>query len=141
LEAFAITLGLFWFAWTNSPSTNSVFSVMAGAPFDLAWFSLFFTATNYLIDAYGVFSAPFVFSTDKDALSEIQRRTTGPPHTSLQNWKWETGARRGHLGSCIILSCTYNARQSESQHSSSSGLEIYLVRDNKTRWNSWHSHG
>jgi hypothetical protein len=55
--AIAVPVGLFWFAWTNSPSIHWISPVLAGVPFGFGFCILFLVVTNYLIDAYTVFAA------------------------------------------------------------------------------------
>lgn len=53
----ALPIGLFWFAWTNSPSIHWMASVAAGVPFGFGLVLVFLSVFNYLIDAYTIFSA------------------------------------------------------------------------------------
>ncbi|KJZ69078.1 hypothetical protein HIM_11528 [Hirsutella minnesotensis 3608] len=53
----ALPIGLFWFAWTNSPSVHWMASVAAGAPFGFGMVLVFISILNYLIDAYTIFAA------------------------------------------------------------------------------------
>jgi len=55
--AVAIPIGMFWFAWTNSPSISWVSPVVAGAPFGFGLVLVFLAVTTYLIDAYTIFAA------------------------------------------------------------------------------------
>lgn len=72
--AAVLPLGLFWFAWTNSPEIHWIVCVIATAPFgEYAGLALlgnglmsvlgfgmvivFLSCTNYLIDAYTIFAA------------------------------------------------------------------------------------
>ena len=57
LGAVAIPIGLFWFAWTNSPSIHWIVSIMAGAPFGFGMVLVFLSIMNYLIDAYVIYAA------------------------------------------------------------------------------------
>jgi hypothetical protein len=50
-------VGLFWFAWTNSPSIHWIVSIMAGAPFGFGMVLVFLYIMNYLIDAYLIYAA------------------------------------------------------------------------------------
>ncbi|PGH17446.1 hypothetical protein AJ80_04816 [Polytolypa hystricis UAMH7299] len=52
-----IPIGLFWFAWTNSPSVHWMASIAAGVPFGLGMVLVFLTIMNYLIDAYTIYAA------------------------------------------------------------------------------------
>ena len=55
--AIAIPIGMFWFAWTNSPSVHWISPVAAGAPFGFGMTMVFLSITSYLIDAYTIFAA------------------------------------------------------------------------------------
>jgi multidrug resistance protein len=55
--AIALPIGLFWFAWTNSPSIHWMASIAAGAPFGFGLVLVFLSVFNYLIDAYTIYSA------------------------------------------------------------------------------------
>lgn len=53
----SLPIGLFWFAWTNSPSVHWMASVAAGAPFGFGMVLVFLSVFNYLIDSYTIFAA------------------------------------------------------------------------------------
>ena len=53
----AVPIGLFWFAWTNSPSIHWIVSILAGVPFGFGMVLIFLGMMNYLIDAYTIFAA------------------------------------------------------------------------------------
>ncbi|KAF1989397.1 synaptic vesicle transporter [Aulographum hederae CBS 113979] len=53
----ALPIGLFWFAWTNSPELPWAASVAAGIPFGFGMVLVFLGVMNYLIDAYTIFAA------------------------------------------------------------------------------------
>ncbi|KAJ5666789.1 hypothetical protein N7462_011198 [Penicillium macrosclerotiorum] len=53
----ALPVGLFWFAWTNSPSIHWMASISAGAPFGFGMVLVFLSVFNYLIDSYTIFAA------------------------------------------------------------------------------------
>lgn len=57
IGSIAMPVGLFWFAWTNSPSTHWIVSIAAGAPFGFGMVLVFLSIMNYLIDAYLIFAA------------------------------------------------------------------------------------
>ncbi|RDW92645.1 hypothetical protein BP5796_02039 [Coleophoma crateriformis] len=57
IGAIAIPIGLFWFAWTNSPSIHWISCIAAGAPFGFGMVMVFLAITNYLIDSYTIFAA------------------------------------------------------------------------------------
>ncbi|OJD17080.1 hypothetical protein AJ78_02780 [Emergomyces pasteurianus Ep9510] len=53
----SIPIGLFWFAWTNSPSVHFLASIAAGIPFGLGMVLVFLGVINYLIDSYTIYAA------------------------------------------------------------------------------------
>ncbi|WPG99602.1 synaptic vesicle transporter [Acrodontium crateriforme] len=53
----SISIGLFWFAWTNSPSIHYLVSIAAGIPFGFGMVLVFLGIMNYLIDSYTIFAA------------------------------------------------------------------------------------
>lgn len=57
LASLALPAGLFWFAWTNSPSIHWMVSIAAGVPFGFGMVLVFLSVFNYLIDAYTIFAA------------------------------------------------------------------------------------
>lgn len=57
IGAFALPIGIFWFAWTNGPSVHWMASVAAGAPFGFGMVLMFLSITNYLVDSYTIFAA------------------------------------------------------------------------------------
>jgi hypothetical protein len=57
LGGVTVSIGLFWFAWTNSPSIHWIASIAAGVPFGFGILLLFLAIINYLIDAYTIFAA------------------------------------------------------------------------------------
>ena len=57
IGAVSIVVGLFWFAWTNSPSLPWAASVAAGIPFGFGMVLVFLSIFNYLIDSYVIFAA------------------------------------------------------------------------------------
>ncbi|KAJ5792503.1 bicyclomycin resistance protein [Penicillium pulvis] len=56
-SAVAIPIGLFWFAWTNSPSIHWLCSVAALVPFGFGLLLIYMGIVNYLIDSYTIYSA------------------------------------------------------------------------------------
>ncbi|KAL9040897.1 MAG: hypothetical protein Q9214_004306, partial [Letrouitia sp. 1 TL-2023] len=52
-----LPLGLFVFAWTNSPRIPWIVSVIFTAPFGFGMVVLFLSISNYLIDAYTIYAA------------------------------------------------------------------------------------
>lgn len=57
IASITIPVGLFWFAWTNSPSIHWMAPIAAGAPFGFGMVLVFLSIMNYLIDAYTIFAA------------------------------------------------------------------------------------
>lgn len=57
VAAVVVPIGLFWFAWTNSPSIHWLSSIAAGVPIGLGMLVIFLSVLNYLIDSYTVFAA------------------------------------------------------------------------------------
>ncbi|EXL68064.1 hypothetical protein FOPG_15861 [Fusarium oxysporum f. sp. conglutinans race 2 54008] len=57
IGSIALPIGLFWFAWTNYPSTHWMASIAAGVPFGFGMVLVFLSVMNYLIDAYTIFAA------------------------------------------------------------------------------------
>ncbi|KAL2410392.1 Major facilitator superfamily multidrug transporter mdrA [Exophiala dermatitidis] len=57
IGAAALPIGLFWFAWTNSPSIHWIVSIIATAPFGFGMVLVFLGCMNYLIDAYTIYAA------------------------------------------------------------------------------------
>jgi hypothetical protein len=53
----ALPIGLFWFAWTNSPSLPWAASVVGSIPFGFGMVLIFLSIMNYLIDSYTIFAA------------------------------------------------------------------------------------
>ncbi|KAF1364755.1 benomyl/methotrexate resistance protein [Lizonia empirigonia] len=52
-----LPIGLFWFAWTNSPNLPWAASVCAAIPFGFGMVLIFLSIMNYLIDSYTIFAA------------------------------------------------------------------------------------
>ncbi|KAJ5769645.1 hypothetical protein N7520_004204 [Penicillium odoratum] len=57
VASIALPVGLFWFAWTDSPSIHWMASIAAGVPFGFGMVLVFLCVFNYLIDAYTIFAA------------------------------------------------------------------------------------
>jgi multidrug resistance protein len=57
IGAVVIPIGMFWFAWTNGPSTHWIVSIIASAPFGFGMVLVFLGCCNYLIDAYTIYAA------------------------------------------------------------------------------------
>lgn len=52
-----LPVGLFWFAWTNSPSIHWIVSIIGTAPFGFGMVLVFLSISNYLIDSYTMYAA------------------------------------------------------------------------------------
>jgi multidrug resistance protein len=57
IGAFAIPIGMFWFAWTNGSEVHWMAPIAAGVPFGFGMLLVFLSVTNYLVDAYTIFAA------------------------------------------------------------------------------------
>ncbi|KAG5660264.1 hypothetical protein KAF25_003786 [Fusarium avenaceum] len=57
IGSVCLPIGLFWFAWTNGPSTHWMVSIAAGVPFGFGMVLVFLSVMNYLIDSYTIFAA------------------------------------------------------------------------------------
>lgn len=57
LGSISLPVGLFWFAWTNSPSIHWMSSIAAGAPFGFGMVLVFLGISNYLVDSYVIYAA------------------------------------------------------------------------------------
>ncbi|KXZ48094.1 hypothetical protein GPECTOR_30g189 [Gonium pectorale] len=55
--AVAVPIGLFWFAFTNSPSIHWIVCIIATVPFGFGLVLLFLALNNYLIDSYLIYAA------------------------------------------------------------------------------------
>ena len=53
----AIPTGIFWFAWTNSPSVHWLVSIAAQVPFGFGFVLVYISVQNYLVDAYTIYAA------------------------------------------------------------------------------------
>jgi MFS family permease len=60
VSAIIIPLGLFWFAWTNSPSLHWMASVAAMVPFGCGLVLIYLGIVNYLIDSYTIYAASVI---------------------------------------------------------------------------------
>ncbi|KAI1078990.1 MFS general substrate transporter [Whalleya microplaca] len=52
-----VPIGLFWFAWTNSPETHWIVCLLGTTVFGIGNVLLYLSAINYLVDAYVVYTA------------------------------------------------------------------------------------
>ncbi|KAI9645771.1 MFS siderochrome iron transporter 1 [Ciborinia camelliae] len=57
IGSICLPVGLFWFAWTNSPKIHWIVSIIATAPFGFGMVLVFLSIMNYLIDAYVLYAA------------------------------------------------------------------------------------
>lgn len=62
LSALTIPIGLFWFAWTNSPSIHWMAGIAALAPFGFGLVIVYMGIVNYLVDAYTIYAASVLAS-------------------------------------------------------------------------------
>lgn len=53
----ALPIGLFWFAWSNSPSIHWIVSIIGTVPFGFGMVLVFLSCMNYLIDSYTIYAA------------------------------------------------------------------------------------
>lgn len=61
--AIAAPIGLFWFAWSNGPSTHYIVPIISGAPFGFALVVIFQGINNYLVDSYTIYAASVLAGT------------------------------------------------------------------------------
>ncbi|KAL7898793.1 major facilitator superfamily domain-containing protein [Trichoderma sp. SZMC 28014] len=57
IGSIALPIGLFAFAWTNSPSIHWSASIILSAPFGFGCVLVFLSCLNYLIDSYTIYAA------------------------------------------------------------------------------------
>lgn len=57
IGSVALPIGLFWFAWTNSPSIHWIVCIIGTAPFGFGMVLVFLSNMNYLIDSYTIYAA------------------------------------------------------------------------------------
>jgi hypothetical protein len=55
--ALALPIGMFAFAWTNSPDIHWAVSIVLSAPFGFGCVGVFLSCFNYLMDSYTVYAA------------------------------------------------------------------------------------
>ncbi|KAL5355630.1 major facilitator superfamily domain-containing protein [Aspergillus floccosus] len=58
--SICMPVGLFWFAWTNSPSIHWMAPIAAGVPFGFGLVTVFMPVTNYLVDSYTIYAASVI---------------------------------------------------------------------------------
>lgn len=63
LGSVCLPIGLFWFAWTNDPSTFWLISVSAGVFTGFGMVLLYMSLTNYIVDAYLGYAASALAAT------------------------------------------------------------------------------
>lgn len=80
-----IPIGLFWFAWSNSPDVHWFASVAAGAPFGFGMVMVFLSVFNYLIDSYTIFAASVLAANAvlRSTFGAVFPLFTGPMYRSL----------------------------------------------------------
>jgi hypothetical protein len=57
IGCIAIPIGIFWFAWTNSPNIHWAASISGLAPFGFGFVLVFISVQQYLVDAYTIYTA------------------------------------------------------------------------------------
>ncbi|KAF4625817.1 hypothetical protein G7Y89_g12347 [Cudoniella acicularis] len=57
IGAIALPIGMFAFAWTNSPNIHWSASIILSAPFGFGAVLVFLSCLNYLLDAYTIYAA------------------------------------------------------------------------------------
>ncbi|QSZ30605.1 hypothetical protein DSL72_000162 [Monilinia vaccinii-corymbosi] len=57
IGSICLPVGLFWFAWTNSPEVHWIVSIIATVPFGFGMVLVFLSIMNYLIDSYVIYAA------------------------------------------------------------------------------------
>ncbi|ESZ96910.1 MFS multidrug transporter [Sclerotinia borealis F-4128] len=57
IGSICLPVGLFWFAWTNSPKIHWIVSIIGAAPFGFGMVLVFLSIMNYLIDSYVLYAA------------------------------------------------------------------------------------
>ncbi|BCS30171.1 MFS transporter [Aspergillus puulaauensis] len=62
LAAVTIPTGLFWFAWTNSPSIHWMAGIAALVPFGFGLVIVYVGIVNYLVDSYTIYAASVLAS-------------------------------------------------------------------------------
>ncbi|KAK6504503.1 hypothetical protein TWF506_002698 [Arthrobotrys conoides] len=80
-----IPIGLFWFAWSNSPDVHWFVSVAAGAPFGFGMVMVFLSVFNYLIDSYTIFAASVLAANAvlRSTFGAVFPLFTGPMYRNL----------------------------------------------------------
>ncbi|KAF5331138.1 hypothetical protein D9619_005748 [Psilocybe cf. subviscida] len=63
LGAVLAPVGLWWFAWTSSPSVHWIVPILAGVPFGMGVAQILQSLTTYLMDTYGIFFASAIAAT------------------------------------------------------------------------------
>ncbi|RMD43662.1 hypothetical protein DV735_g1473, partial [Chaetothyriales sp. CBS 134920] len=57
IASVCIPIGIFWFAWTNSPSVHWIVSIIGSGFFGFGIVMIFLAIMNYLIDSYTIYAA------------------------------------------------------------------------------------
>ncbi|KAF5856367.1 hypothetical protein ETB97_007469 [Aspergillus alliaceus] len=83
LAAVCIPIGLFWFAWTNSPSIHWIASIAAGVPFGCGVVLLYLGVMGYLIDSYTIYAASVL------AANAVLRSLFGAVFPLFTNYMYE----------------------------------------------------
>ncbi|KAF2215674.1 hypothetical protein CERZMDRAFT_94075 [Cercospora zeae-maydis SCOH1-5] len=72
IGAFALLIGLFWFAWTARSDVHWIVPILSGIPFALGNMALFLASALYLLDVYGPMNGASAM-----AANGLMRYTTG----------------------------------------------------------------
>ncbi|CAK1357644.1 putative transporter mfs2 [Cercospora beticola] len=72
IGAFALPIGLFWFAWTARSDVHWIVPILSGIPFALGNMALFLSSVLYLMDVYGPMNGASAM-----AANGLMRYTTG----------------------------------------------------------------
>ncbi|KAH7310455.1 major facilitator superfamily domain-containing protein [Stachybotrys elegans] len=80
-----LVIGLFWLGWTAREDISWVVPFMAGVPFGIGNFVIAISLTNYLSDAYGIYSASVMAaaSCTRNILGAALPLATGEMYRSL----------------------------------------------------------
>jgi hypothetical protein len=57
IGCIAISIGIFWFAWTNAPHIHWIVSIIVQAPFGFGFVLVYISVQEYLVDAYTIYAA------------------------------------------------------------------------------------
>ncbi|KJA27247.1 hypothetical protein HYPSUDRAFT_198515 [Hypholoma sublateritium FD-334 SS-4] len=63
IGAILVPIGLWWFAWTSSPTVPWIVPILAGVPFGVGVAQIMQSLTTYLMDTYGIYFASAIAAT------------------------------------------------------------------------------